>query len=233
MNPISLAAAVVLVTAAAYCAAPASSQALAPTLTPAVTAIAETPPPGPSDVIRQAAQGALQELATKRDTYRKNPPDIRPLVDKYLLPHFDTEYAARLVLGQHWRTATFEQRKRFIEAFYRSLLTQYSGALIDLTPDQLQIFPTPVEPSVGQATVRTEVRHGNAGRIAVNYSMHKTVGGWKVYDVIVDGISYDKSDREDFAQQIQQQGLESVIVRLEKGTGSLGKSHSLPSGGTL
>ncbi|MBS0417055.1 MAG: ABC transporter substrate-binding protein [Proteobacteria bacterium] len=230
MKLISPAAAVVWAAAAGCCTFQAPTAATLP-----VTAVAEAPAPSPSDVIQQAAQGALHELAAKRDTYRKNPSDIRSLVDKYLLPHFDTEYAARLVLGQNWRTATAEQRRRFIEAFYRSLLTHYSGALIDLTPDQLRIFPTPVEPSASQATVRTEVRHGNADRIAVNYSMHKTLGSWKVYDVSVDGISYVKSYREDFAEQIQQQGLESVIVRLEKGVGSPGNSQPLPlpSGGPL
>lgn len=234
MKPISPAAAVVLAAAAAYCTEPGSYQGAAPVVSLPVMAVAEAPPPGPSDIIQEAAQGALHELAARRDTYRKNPSEIRSLVDEYLLPHFDTEYAARLVLGQYWRTATAEQRQRFIEAFYRALLTHYSGALFDLTPDQLQIFPTPVEPSTSQATVRTEVTLGNADRTAVNYSMHKTFGSWKVYDVSVDGISYVKSYREDFAEQIQQRGLESVIARLEKGVGCVGNSRliPLPSGGS-
>jgi len=233
MRLISPAAAAVLAAAAVYCTEPASSQRLAPAVRLPVTTVAEATPPGPSDIIQEAALGALHELAAKRDTYRKSPSDIRSLVDKYLLPHFDTEYAARLVLGQYWRTATSEQRQRFIEAFYRSLLTHYSGALIDLTPDQLRILPTPVQPGANHATVRTQVRHGNADRIAVNYSMHKTSGSWKVYDVSVDGISYVKSYREDFAEQIQQRGLESVIARLEKGVGCLGRPIPLPSGGPL
>ena len=156
-------------------------------------------------------------MQSNRDAYRKDPSKVRPLVDKYLLPHFDTEYAARLVLGQYWRTANHEQRKRFIDAFYHSLLTNYGSALVELTPDRLKVFPTTVDPSADHATVRTEVTGYNADRIAMNYSMHKTPEGWKAYDVSVDGISYIKSYREDFGAQIQQLGLDSVIARLEKG----------------
>ena len=138
-------------------------------------------------------------------------------MDKHLLPHFDTEYAARLVLGQYWRTATPDQKKRFIDAFYHSLLNNYGSALAEFTADRLKVFPTKVDPNADHATVRTEVKRDNGDRIAVNYSLHKTPDGWKAYDVNIDGISYVKSYREDFGAQIQQQGIDSVIARLEKG----------------
>src|SRR5690242_17343541 len=63
----------------------------------------------PSDIVQATAQSILKDLETNREAYRKDPPKVGQLVDKYLLPHFDTEYAARLVLGQHWRTATPDQ----------------------------------------------------------------------------------------------------------------------------
>jgi len=183
----------------------------------AATAATSTTQQTPSDLIQSAAQLTLNEMQSNRDAYRKDPSKLRPLVDKYLLPHFDTEYAARLVLGQYWRTANHEQRKRFIDAFYQSLLTTYGSALVELTPDRLTVFPTTVDPSANHATVRTEVTGYHADRIAMNYSMHKTPDGWKAYDVSVDGISYIKSYREDFGAQIEQLGLESLIAHLEKG----------------
>jgi phospholipid transport system substrate-binding protein len=183
-----------------------------PAATPATLTTQQTP----SDIIQSAAQRTLNEMQSNRDAYRKDPLKVRPLVDKYLLPHFDTEYAARLVLGQYWRTTNQVQRKRFIDAFYHSLLTNYGRGLIEFTPDQLKVFPTTVDPSADHATVRTEVTGHNADRIAMNYSMHKTPGGWKVYDVNVDGISYIKSYREDFGAQIQQRGLGSLIAHLEE-----------------
>ena len=187
------------------------------TTIPAATSATSTTQQTPSDIIQSAAQRTLTEMQSNRDAYRKDPSKVRPLVDKYLLPHFDTEYAARLVLGQYWRTTNQEQRKRFIDAFYHSLLTNYGSALIEFTPDQLKVFPTTVDPSTDHATVRTEVTGHNADRIAMNYSMHKTPEGWKAYDVNVDGISYIKSYREDFGAQIQQRGLDSLIAHLEEG----------------
>ena len=187
------------------------------TTIPGTTAATSTTQQTPSDIIQSAAQRTLNEMESNRDAYRKDPSKLRPLVDKYLLPHFDTEYTARLVLEQYWRTANHEQRERFIDAFYHSLLLTYGSALVELTPDRLKVFPTTVDPSADHATVRTEVTGYNADRIAMNYSMHKTPEGWKVYDVTVDGISYIKSYREDFGAQIQQLGLDSLIAHLEEG----------------
>jgi phospholipid transport system substrate-binding protein len=171
----------------------------------------------PSDIVQSAAQGILKELDANRDAYRKDPNKIGTLVDKYLLPHFDTEYAARLVLGQYWRTATPEQKKRFVDAFYHSLLQNYGSALADFTADKLKVFPTKVDPGADHATVRTEIKRDSGDRIAVNYVLRKTPEGWKAYDVNIDGISYVKSYREDFGSQIAQQGIDAVIARLERG----------------
>jgi phospholipid transport system substrate-binding protein len=79
------------------------------------------------------------------------------------------------------------------------------------------VFPAKVDPGADHATVRTEIKRDSGDRIAVNYSMIKTPEGWKAYDVTIDGISYVKSYHDDFATQIQQQGIESVISRLQKG----------------
>ncbi len=186
---------------------------------------------GPSDVVQTAAQGMLKDLDADRAGYKQNPGKIGDLVNKYLLPHFDTEYSARLVLGQHWRTATPDQRKRFVDAFYHSLLNNYGTALADFTSDKLKIFPTKVDASSDRATVRTEVKRDSGDRIAVNYSMHKTAGVWKAWDVVIDGISYVNSYREDFGAQIDQQGIDSVITRLEKGEkpGSIAKTTGAKS----
>src|SRR5215469_10494999 len=101
---------------------------------------------GPTEVVETASQGMLQALDKNRDAFRRDPAKVGQLVDKYLLPHFDTEFAARLVLGQHWRDATPEQRQRFITAFYHSLLNNYGAALSEFTADRLKIFPTKVDP---------------------------------------------------------------------------------------
>jgi len=181
---------------------------------------------GPYEVVQTAAQNMLHALDANRDAYRKDPSKVGQLVDKYLLPHFDTEFAARLVLGQHWRSATPEQRQRFIDAFYHSVLNNYGNALVDFTADRLKVYPTNVDPNATRATVRTEVRRSNGDRVAVNYYLRKTPEGWKAWDVVIDGISYVNSYREDFGAQIDKQGIDAVINRLERGEkpGDIAKS---------
>jgi phospholipid transport system substrate-binding protein len=171
----------------------------------------------PSQVVQTAAQGMLGDLDKDRDTYRRDPAKVGQLVDKYLLPHFDTAKSAQLVLGRYWRTASPEQRQHFIDAFYHSLLSNYGSALTDFTADRLKIFPTKVAPDATTATVRTEVKRSNGDRVSVNYYMLKTPQGWKAWDVVIDGISYVNSYREDFGAQIEQQGIDAVIKRLEAG----------------
>jgi phospholipid transport system substrate-binding protein len=171
----------------------------------------------PSQVVQTAAQGMLGDLDKDRDTYRRDPAKVGQLVDKYLLPHFDTAKSAQLVLGRYWRTATPEQRQHFIDAFYHSLLSNYGSALTDFTSDRLKIFPTKVAADATTATVRTEVKRSNGDRVSVNYYMLKTPQGWKAWDVVIDGISYVNSYREDFGAQIEQQGIDAVIKRLEAG----------------
>jgi phospholipid transport system substrate-binding protein len=171
----------------------------------------------PSAVVQNSAQSILAALDKDRDSYRRDPAKVAALVNQYLLPHFDTEFAARLVLGVHWRDATPEQRKRFVDAFYHSLLSNYGTAITNFTADRLKIFPTKVEGDASRATVRTEIRRDTGDRISVNYYMRKTPEGWKAWDVVIDGISYVNSYREDFGPQIESQGLDAVIKRLDSG----------------
>jgi phospholipid transport system substrate-binding protein len=170
---------------------------------------------GPNELVTKVAQDTLRDLDAHRAEYKKNPKKIREVVDKTMLPHFDTAYAAQLVLAKHWREATQEQRKRFVEAFYQSLLQNYGEALAEFTPDRLRILPYQGKPDDTVATVRSEVRRDNGTRVPVNYSLRKTPQGWKAYDVTIEGVSYVKSFRTDFSAEIQQKGLEPVIQRLE------------------
>ena len=96
---------------------------------------------GPNELVTKVAQDTLRDLDAHRSEYKKNPKKIREVVDKTMLPHFDTAYAAQLVLAKHWREASQEQRKRFVEAFYQSLLQNYGEALAEFTPDRLRIRP--------------------------------------------------------------------------------------------
>jgi phospholipid transport system substrate-binding protein len=170
---------------------------------------------GPQELVENSAKRMLVELDANRPMYLKDPAKLDALVANVLLPNFDTEYAARLVLGQNWRTATPEQRKRFVDAFYHSLLRNYGAALVDFTADRFTILPYKGDAGSDMATVRTEVKRSSGEKIPVNFSLRKTDGVWKAWDVVIEGISYVKSFRTDFGAEIQAKGLDEVINRLE------------------
>jgi len=171
----------------------------------------------PTQLVQTAASAMLKDLDAHRADYRANPDKVHALVDQVLLPHFDTDYSARLVLGRHWTAASDEQRQRFIKAFYKSLLNNYGDALVDFTADKLKVFPYAGDPNAPYATVRTQVRRSDGSLVAVNYSLRHTDQGWKAWDVVIEGISYVKSFRDDFSAEIDQKGLDEVIGRLESG----------------
>ncbi|HEV2442721.1 MAG TPA: ABC transporter substrate-binding protein [Steroidobacteraceae bacterium] len=172
----------------------------------------------PSQVIQDAANGLLKALDADRQTYRNNPSKVQALVDQYIQPHVDTQFCAQLVLGKYWRTATPQQRDRFINAFYHSMLNNYGTAIVEFTTNTLKVYPTRVGADTQNATVRTEMMRTSGPPVSVNYYMHKTADGWKAWDVVIDGVSYIMSYRQDFQPQLAQQGgLDAVINRLERG----------------
>jgi phospholipid transport system substrate-binding protein len=196
----------------------ASGEALAVTEAPADPAtVAAAKSDDPGKLIQTAAEGMLKDLEANRDSYRKDPAKLNALIEKYLLPNFDSQYSARLVLGKHWRDASEDQRKRFVDAFYHSLVKNYGTALVEFTSDRMKILPAQVDAKGESATVRTEIKRSNGTRIPVNYTLRKTPDGWKAWDVVIEGISYVKSFREDFGAEIDQKGLDAVIQRIEKG----------------
>jgi phospholipid transport system substrate-binding protein len=196
-----------------------------------VASLAQTRTPGasvvnasePNALIETAANAMVGELESRRAELRKDPAKLGELVDRILLPHFDVNHAARLVLGKHWRSATPEQRQKFIDAFYGSLMSNYGDALLEFTGDRIRVLPTPVPAEAVSASVRTEVRRSNGTRVPVNYSLRKTEARWKVWDVVIEGISYVKSFREDFGAEIDQKGLDAVIDRLQTQNRGVGR----------
>ncbi len=182
---------------------------------------------GPEQIVEDSAKRMLTELDAHRDVYAKDPAKLESLVANVLLPNFDVDYAARLVLGQAWRNASEEQRQRFVKAFYHSLLQNYGNALVNFTAGNFKVLPYKGDPGETQATVRTEVKKSDGERVPVIFVLHKTEQGWKAWDVVIEGISYVKSFKTDFASEIQQKGLDELTERLEKG-GSIKPTNTAP-----
>jgi phospholipid transport system substrate-binding protein len=185
-------------------------------LTGGALAAEAVPGPGPQELIETTSRRLLEALDADRELAKKDPARVRKLVDEILLPSFDTEYSARLVLGKHWRNETPEQQKRFVDAFYQSLLRNYGSALAEFTADRLTVLPFRGDLASGQATVRTEVKRSNGTRVPVNYTLRATPQGWKAWDVTIEGISYVRNFRNDVGAEIDQKGFPALIERLEK-----------------
>jgi phospholipid transport system substrate-binding protein len=171
----------------------------------------------PTQLVQDVATSILKALDANRAAYVNNPQNVRALADKYLTPYFDSRYSAQLVLGKYWRTATEDQRTRFINAFQDSMLQNYGNALVNFTANRLKVQPGHLDPASDLATVSTTINRDDGTTVPVLYVLHKTPDGWKAWDVKVEGISYVKSFRDDFAAQIDQKGLEAVITRLASG----------------
>ena len=170
----------------------------------------------PQALIESSSKLLFADLDANRAKYKKDITQLYKVVDTIFLPHVDVDFAAQQVLGKNWRTATPEQRKRFVTAFYRSLLTTYGDALVDFTGDRMKVLPFQGDASQPRASVRTEIRRSNGATVAVAYSLRKdAAGAWKVWDVVIEGISYVKSFREDFGLEIDQKGLDALLQRLE------------------
>ena len=193
---------------------------IGPALAADAPASKPVPGPGPQELMEKVSQDVLRDLDANRAVYANDPAKLRGLVDKYLLPHFDTEFAARRVLGKHWTTATPEQRKRFIDAFVGSLMGDYGDAILEFTADRLKILPFRGDPAATSATVRTLVKRSGGTEVPVNYTLRATPQGWKAWDVTIEGISYVKNFQNDFGTEINEKGLDHLIERLEAQRGS-------------
>ncbi len=169
----------------------------------------------PEDVVRATAESILQSMADRKDYLAAHPAELYRLVDSIFLPRFDRNYAAYLVLGRHVRTANAEQRSRFTTALYDYILNRYAQGLLSFTSDRLQILPYRDAPGEDRATVRTFVILNDGRRIPVNYDLRLSDVGWRLYDIAIDGISYVRNLRSQLGAEIEQNGLDSVIARLE------------------
>jgi phospholipid transport system substrate-binding protein len=205
-----------------------SSLAAAWLLVAAVSALAAASTP--EQIIQATADDLAAQLKGKREVYAANRKDLYALVDRVLLPNFDTDYAGRLVLGKHWRTASEAQRSRFIDVFYNFLLRSYAKAVLEFDQDKVRIFPPRDAPKDGRTVVRTEMKLDDGTTVPVDYSMRLKGDLWKAYDVRIEGISYVQNYRNQFNAEIAAKGIDAVITRLEGETAAIdaGKEPEKP-----
>ena len=167
------------------------------------------------NLVRQVMSSVIEELTSGRESLQDNPQAVYGLVDRLVLPYFDFERMSRRVLGKRWKKATPEQQARFVSAFRTLLVRTYAMVLNeynDQTITYLDAFPRKKDDEV-VVPVQIELTGNQAIRVA--YAMHEGAGGWKVFDVAVDGVSLVTNYRSSFRSEIARHGIDGLIVRLE------------------
>jgi phospholipid transport system substrate-binding protein len=141
--------------------------------------------------------------------------ELYSIIDKSLSPYFHKRYAGRLVLDQHWVGASGEQRRRFTEGLYQSLVESYAITMINFDISKIKVSPHNENlQNAKKTTVKSEVDY-KGELIPMNFKFGKFKEGWRFYDVRIEGVSYVKKYRNQDGAEIQENGLESVIIRLE------------------
>lgn len=190
-------------------AAPAFSQAAAPVA-------ADAAQPTPAAVVQTIADQLASAIEGHHDELKNNQEKLIGIVDQVFLPHFDLDYASILVLGQHAREATPEQRERFAKAFYNSITHRYAEGLLNYTRGRVKVLPFKGDLNDKRSVVRTQVVLDDGKLVSIDYAFRKGRNGdWKAYDVIIEGISYVTNYRNQVDAEIRKVGIDQLITNLE------------------
>ena len=132
-----------------------------------------------------------------------------------MLPHFNFNSMTQLAMGQNWKSATPEQRKQLVDAFRTLLVRTYASALAAYSEQKFDYRPLRAKPTDTDVTVQVRVIQPGAQPVPLDYSMEKTPSGWKVYDVIVGGVSLVANYRSEFSAVVRNSGIDALIKDLQ------------------
>lgn len=174
------------------------------------------PDAAPHEVIATAADAFATLVASRRADLERDLEGDYALIDEYLLPYFDLETSCRLILREHWNAASAEQRRRFARAFPRWLLAGHGHALLSFRHDTITVVRPDGDSFGGSARVRARLRLSNGSTFDLDFYLRRDPGGWRIVDVIAEGISYVRTFRSDFGLEIRATSLEALTERLER-----------------
>ena len=172
--------------------------------------------PGPDVLVKTVSQEVIAEIRKDKALQAGDPAKIAGLVETKVVPHFDFRRITQIAVGRGWRSATPEQQDRLTEEFKILLVRTYSGALTSYRDHAIEVRPLRAAPSDTEVTVRSVVRQTGAPQVAIEYDLAKTGGGWKVYDVRIDGISLVATYRSAFAEEFANRGVDGLISLLAR-----------------
>jgi phospholipid transport system substrate-binding protein len=163
----------------------------------------------PTEIAKQVIEKALDIL--QNPAYRGE--ERRQMVKRVVDPHFDYREMAKRSLGPTWGTLNPAQRQEFVALFAQLLEASYSDK-IEKYAQRVKIDYTGEIPDGEYVEVRTVVRRAN-DRLPLNYRLLNEGGTWKVYDVVIEGVSLVSNYRSQFSRIIHESSYAELVRRLK------------------
>jgi phospholipid transport system substrate-binding protein len=190
---------------------------------PASAALAQAAPSvaaqgSPSKQVLDNSQRILSTLEKRRAEFTRDRGALEKFVSGEFNTMFDRDYAARQVLGRHARGASDADVKLFADALADSLMRRYGSSLLDFnTKLQVRIKSETALPRGLGVRVSSEMLRRGGEPIPVDYLMRKSGGGWKVFDVMVEGVSFVQTFRKQFDNELTHKSIRQVAAELANG----------------
>jgi phospholipid transport system substrate-binding protein len=169
----------------------------------------------PDGLIKTIVTDVMVSVKADPEIQKGNIPRVVELVEKKIVPYTDMRRTTQLAMGRNWSKATPEQQNQLIIEFKNLLIRTYSGALSQLRDQTVQYKPLRSSPSDTDVIVRTVVI-GKSDPIPLDYRLEKTNEGWRVYDVNIMGAWLIEAYRNQFTNQINQNGIDGLIKFLQE-----------------
>jgi len=182
-------------------------------LTPALASTSD-----PVELIRQTTGELFTFVDENRREFEQDPQRLQAGLQERLLPHLDTVYSARLVLGRHGRGLESEKIEAFATALSNVLMKNYATGLLEFrSRNQVEILPLAGNNNERATRVRTRLELDSGEQTPVDYVLRMSEGQWRVFDVIIEGISYVATFRNQIGEEIRRDGFDQMLSRLEAG----------------
>lgn len=168
----------------------------------------------PDALIKSVTDDVLTIVRQDKEIQSGNTKKAIELVEIKVLPHFNFQRMTALAMGRDWSKASGEQKKQLSEEFKTLLVRTYSNALTGYKDQTIRYKPTKMQNGDTEVVVRTEIVQPGGRPIQLDYSVEKQNEGWKVYDVVVAGVSLVTNYRDTFNQEVRANGIDGLLQML-------------------
>ncbi len=183
----------------------------------------------PDALVKKISDEVISIVKQDKDIQSGNQKKINDLVDAKVLPYFNFSRMTALAMGRNWPKANAEQQTALTGEFRNLLVRTYSSALSTYKNQVIEFQPLRAAAGAADVTVKTQVKQAGTEPVSIDYSMEKTPAGWKVYDVVVGGVSLVTNYRETFNAEISKGGVDGLIKSLASKNRSLESQASAKS----